>query len=219
MPTGKIHGGLATRLTASADAKTFTFDIRAGTKCHDGTIFDARAAKWNIDRVVDPKTGQPERASFGDIAGTQRGRRHADHHVEGAVLAAADLPGKPTCADDVPDDDPAVTTSSPLHRAVEVRRMDPQRSHRAAAQTPTTKMTTPSRRIRVRPMPSVLSSGSFPEGPLRMAALKDRRGDFRRAIAAGRGRRLERTKATLSTRARSVAGSRHISALRPRSRL
>jgi peptide/nickel transport system substrate-binding protein len=67
---GQIHGGLAKTWAASEDAKTFTFNIRSGIKCHDGTLFDAKAAKWNIDRVVDPKTGSPNASSFGDIAAT-----------------------------------------------------------------------------------------------------------------------------------------------------
>jgi len=67
---GKLHGGLAESWTASPDAKTFTFKIRPDIKCHDGAIFDARAAKWNIDRVVDPATGSPNASSYGDVAGT-----------------------------------------------------------------------------------------------------------------------------------------------------
>lgn len=67
---GKLHGGLAESFTASPDAKTFTFKMRAGVKCHDGSPFDAKAAKWNIDRVVDPATGSPNASSFGEVAGT-----------------------------------------------------------------------------------------------------------------------------------------------------
>ncbi len=60
---GHVVGGLAESYTASADNKTFTFIIRPNIKCHDGTTFDAAAAKWNIDRVIDPKTGSPNASS------------------------------------------------------------------------------------------------------------------------------------------------------------
>lgn len=67
---GQIRGGLAESYTASPDNKTFTLKMRPGIVCHDGTPFDAKAAKWNIDRVIDPKTASPNASSFGDIAST-----------------------------------------------------------------------------------------------------------------------------------------------------
>ena len=67
---GQIRGGLAESYTASPDNKTFTLKMRPGIVCHDGTPFDAKTAKWNIDRVIDPKTGSPNASSFGDIAST-----------------------------------------------------------------------------------------------------------------------------------------------------
>jgi peptide/nickel transport system substrate-binding protein len=67
---GKLHPGLASEWKGSSDAKTFTFKIRA-VKCHDGSMFNAAAAKWNIDRVIDPATASPNASSFGDIASTE----------------------------------------------------------------------------------------------------------------------------------------------------
>jgi peptide/nickel transport system substrate-binding protein len=67
---GKLVGGLASSYTASPDNMTFTFTMRTNVKCHDGSIFDAKAAKWNIDRVIDPKTGSPNASSYGDITAT-----------------------------------------------------------------------------------------------------------------------------------------------------
>ena len=52
---GKLHPGLASEWKGSNDAKTFTFNIPE-VKCHDGSMFNAAAAKWNIDRVMDPAT-------------------------------------------------------------------------------------------------------------------------------------------------------------------
>jgi peptide/nickel transport system substrate-binding protein len=68
--SGHIVGGLASTYTASPDNETFTFKIRPNIKCQDGTIFDAAAAKWNIDRVINPKTGSPNASSYGDITST-----------------------------------------------------------------------------------------------------------------------------------------------------
>jgi ABC-type transport system substrate-binding protein len=64
---GNLHGGLAESYTASADGKTYSFKMRPNVKCHDGTVFDAKAAKWNLDRVTDPKTASPNASSYGDI--------------------------------------------------------------------------------------------------------------------------------------------------------
>ncbi len=47
--------GLATEWTLQGTAATFK--LRQGVKFHDGTPWDARAAKWNLDRAInDPKS-------------------------------------------------------------------------------------------------------------------------------------------------------------------
>jgi peptide/nickel transport system substrate-binding protein len=66
---GKLDPGLASGWKVSDDAKTFTFKIR-DVKCHDESMFDAAAAKWNIDRVINPATPSPNASSYGDIAAT-----------------------------------------------------------------------------------------------------------------------------------------------------
>ena len=68
---GKVVGGLAASYTASPDNMTFTFTMRPNIKGHDGTAFDAKAAKWNIDRAVDPKTGSSNASSYGSITSTE----------------------------------------------------------------------------------------------------------------------------------------------------
>jgi peptide/nickel transport system substrate-binding protein len=67
--SGELHPGLASEWKGSNDAKTFTFKIRE-VKCHDGSMFNAAAAKWNIDRVMDPATASPNASAYGDIAST-----------------------------------------------------------------------------------------------------------------------------------------------------
>ena len=48
--SGVFHGVLATGWSVAADGKSITFNLRKGVKFHDGTDFNATAAKWNLDR-------------------------------------------------------------------------------------------------------------------------------------------------------------------------
>ena len=51
-PDGTIKPGLAESWQISDDGKTWTFQLRSGVTFHDGTPFDAQAAKWNLERWV-----------------------------------------------------------------------------------------------------------------------------------------------------------------------
>ncbi|MGH2403966.1 MAG: glutathione ABC transporter substrate-binding protein [bacterium] len=53
---GKVRPGLALSQSVSSDGKTWTFRLRTGVRFHDGTPFDAEAAKFNLDRVLDQAT-------------------------------------------------------------------------------------------------------------------------------------------------------------------
>jgi peptide/nickel transport system substrate-binding protein len=55
---------LAEKWEISPDGKTVTLHLRTGVKFHDGTPFDAAAAKWNLDRILDEKTNSPLRGSL-----------------------------------------------------------------------------------------------------------------------------------------------------------
>lgn len=54
--SGAIEPALAESWQTSPDGLTVTFRLRAGVRFHDGTVFDAAAAKLNLDRWV----GEPE---------------------------------------------------------------------------------------------------------------------------------------------------------------
>ncbi|MFQ5829758.1 MAG: ABC transporter substrate-binding protein, partial [Candidatus Methylomirabilia bacterium] len=62
--TGKVLPMLAESWTASADGTEHTFKLRKGVTFHDGSPFDAKAVKWNFDRLIDPDVRVPIRASY-----------------------------------------------------------------------------------------------------------------------------------------------------------
>jgi peptide/nickel transport system substrate-binding protein len=49
-PKGEIIPWLAEKWTVSPDGKSYTFTLKQGVKFHDGSVFDAEAVKWNLDR-------------------------------------------------------------------------------------------------------------------------------------------------------------------------
>ncbi len=51
---GKYKPGLALSWDISADGKTITFKLRQGVTFHDGTSFNAQAAKSNLDNLIPP---------------------------------------------------------------------------------------------------------------------------------------------------------------------
>jgi len=74
---GSVHPGLASDWKMADDGKTYQFTIRDGLKCHDGSTFDAAAAKASLDRALDPATVNPNLSAWGPITGST---------VEGNVL-------------------------------------------------------------------------------------------------------------------------------------
>jgi peptide/nickel transport system substrate-binding protein len=55
-PDHQIKPWLATEWTISSDRKSYTFKLRKDVKFHDGTPFNAKAVKFNFDRIKDPAT-------------------------------------------------------------------------------------------------------------------------------------------------------------------
>ncbi|NEI74492.1 ABC transporter substrate-binding protein [Rhizobium lusitanum] len=74
---GSVHPGLTSDWSMSQDGKMYSFTIRDGIKCHDGTTFDAAAAKASLDRALDPATVNPNLSAWGPITGSS---------VDGKVL-------------------------------------------------------------------------------------------------------------------------------------
>lgn len=58
---GNLRPKLATSWDTAADGSSITFHLRQGVKFHDGTDFDATAAKWNLDLYLQRGTGSPAR--------------------------------------------------------------------------------------------------------------------------------------------------------------
>ena len=61
---GKVRPMLGESWTVSPDGLQWTLKLRKGVTFHDGTPFDAKAVKWNLDRLKDPGVRVPIRAPF-----------------------------------------------------------------------------------------------------------------------------------------------------------
>ena len=66
-PELKIVPELATSWEVLDAGKTYVFHLVQGAKFHDGTDFNAEAAKWNFDRILDPETKSWVRPYYADI--------------------------------------------------------------------------------------------------------------------------------------------------------
>src|SRR5215831_4343394 len=54
-PELKIVPDLAKSWEVLDEGQTYLFHLEQGVQFHDGTAFNAQAAKWNIDRILDPE--------------------------------------------------------------------------------------------------------------------------------------------------------------------
>jgi peptide/nickel transport system substrate-binding protein len=54
-PSGKVYPHLATDYKLDLENKTLTFNLRKGIKFHDGTDFNAEAARWCYQKGIDAK--------------------------------------------------------------------------------------------------------------------------------------------------------------------
>jgi ABC-type transport system substrate-binding protein len=58
---------LAERWEVPADLKTYTFHLRKGKLFHNGREMVAADVKYSIERIMDPKTGNPRRSTLQNI--------------------------------------------------------------------------------------------------------------------------------------------------------
>jgi len=65
-----IKPGLATSWVPSSDGLTYTFTLRKGVKFHDGTDFDATAAKFNFDRI-QKAASSPRKSELANLDTTE----------------------------------------------------------------------------------------------------------------------------------------------------
>src|SRR5215470_2996916 len=66
-PELKIVPDLAKSWDVLDNGKTYVFHLVEGVKFHDGTDFDAAAAKWNFDRILDPEVKSWVRPYYEEI--------------------------------------------------------------------------------------------------------------------------------------------------------
>lgn len=82
---GRVVPLLATSWKESADRHSWTFQLRKGVKFHDGTTFDAKAAKLSFDHLLDPDapTARPYRSNFLNIKSVEaKGEHELVFHLE-----------------------------------------------------------------------------------------------------------------------------------------
>src|SRR6266852_3464139 len=66
-PELKIVPELAKSWDVLDEGKTYVFHLVEGVKFHDGTDFDAQAAKWNFDRILNPEVKSWVRPYYEEI--------------------------------------------------------------------------------------------------------------------------------------------------------
>ena len=64
VPTARSVPGSRRAGRSRPDGTVYTFKLRKGVVFHDGTPFDAKAVKWNFDRLKDTQVRVPIRAPF-----------------------------------------------------------------------------------------------------------------------------------------------------------
>ncbi len=66
-----IQPRLAKSWDVQDGGKTIVFHLEPNVKFHDGTSFDAAAVKFNLERMLDPKTGSPQRTNIDAITAVE----------------------------------------------------------------------------------------------------------------------------------------------------
>ena len=69
---GTVNPWLAESWEITAGGRIYVFKLRRGVRFHDGTLFDAEAAKFNLERTLDPATRAPYRFLISRISSALR---------------------------------------------------------------------------------------------------------------------------------------------------
>lgn len=64
---GRFVPGLATDWSVSPDGLTYDFHLRKGVRFHNGEVFDAQVAQWNLERAMGEGTVNPHPEYFRGI--------------------------------------------------------------------------------------------------------------------------------------------------------
>ena len=70
-PDGTLEPSLAESWQAAPDGLSWTLRLRQGVKFHDGSAFNAQAAKANLDRFLDPESKAPYRFLISEVSAVQ----------------------------------------------------------------------------------------------------------------------------------------------------
>ena len=70
-PTLAVEPGLAESWSAAKDGVTWTFRLRRGPKFSSGAPVTAQAVKFNLERILDPKTAAANRSALASIASVE----------------------------------------------------------------------------------------------------------------------------------------------------
>jgi peptide/nickel transport system substrate-binding protein len=68
---GSVLPKLARSWDVSADGLTYVFHLQSGVRFHDGSAFDAAAAKFSLDRTIAPGSLNPQRSRLRAISAIQ----------------------------------------------------------------------------------------------------------------------------------------------------
>ncbi|HEY4026769.1 MAG TPA: ABC transporter substrate-binding protein [Candidatus Dormibacteraeota bacterium] len=79
---GALKPLLATRWDQASDGMSWTFTLRQGVKFSDGTPFNAQAAKFSIDRLLNPSTFRAQPGILGGKTGIDHIDVVDDSHVK-----------------------------------------------------------------------------------------------------------------------------------------
>ncbi len=60
---GSVRPSLALSWDVSDDGLTYVFHLRSGVRFHDGSVFDAAAAKFSLNRIIAPGSVNPAKVA------------------------------------------------------------------------------------------------------------------------------------------------------------